>query len=158
MTKRTKYVYKGGYGECIECKDKCDKRSLRCRPCTQNSPTITCPMCVEVFPREEFRTKAGNRKTYCKSCSITWFKNNRYRVKYGITTAEVEAMLKAQDHKCAICGEVWTGGNGGSLHLDHDHKTDKIRGMLCTMCNTSTGKFKDSPAVLRAAADYLERY
>ena len=44
-----------------------------------------------------------------------------------------------------------------ALCIDHDHTTGKVRGMLCHDCNTSLGKFRDNPDILRKAADYLER-
>mgnify|MGYP001576209901 CR=1 FL=1 len=46
--------------------------------------------------------------------------------------------------------------SGKTLHIDHNHTTGAVRGLLCTQCNVGVGMLKDSPAVLRAAANYLE--
>ncbi len=54
---------------------------------------------------------------------------------------------------CLICGDVVTGLR---MHRDHSHETGKFRGFLCRDCNLGLGRFKDSPVMLRRAADYLE--
>jgi hypothetical protein len=73
---------------------------------------------------------------------------------YGVEPADVERMLQAQGGCCAICGAP----NGTPrLHIDHCHKTKKIRGMLCFTCNIGIGYFKDSVVLLAAASDYLQR-
>lgn len=78
---------------------------------------------------------------------------------YGVTEVQYQAMLDEQGHACAICGETdWAGGrHAGSPHVDHDHDTGAVRGLLCGSCNTGLGQFKDDPARLRAAVEYLER-
>ena len=78
------------------------------------------------------------------------------RKKYGITAEEYEQLFDAQGRVCAICGDPYSKGNG-RLHVDHDHVTGKIRGILCQACNVTLGKMRDSPTLLRLAADYLER-
>lgn len=74
---------------------------------------------------------------------------------YGITLQEYETLLEAQGGVCAICGkECVTFEN---LAVDHDHATGAVRGLLCNNCNHGIGKFKDDPALLKAAADYVLR-
>jgi hypothetical protein len=57
---------------------------------------------------------------------------------------------------CEICGEDQKDGR--SLSKDHDHKTGKLRGKLCHLCNRGIGMFRDNPHRLRAAAMYLEKW
>jgi hypothetical protein len=74
---------------------------------------------------------------------------------YGLTPEQYDALLAEQDGKCAICRTDDWPGRGP--HADHDHATRKVRGVLCGNCNNGLGNFRDDPAQLRAAADYLER-
>jgi hypothetical protein len=67
-------------------------------------------------------------------------------------------MMLAQEGKCALCHTDKPNGRGKRLHVDHCHGTGKIRALLCHSCNAGLGAFKDDPALLRAAIDYLEKY
>lgn len=79
------------------------------------------------------------------------------KVQYGLTRETYEQLLDSQNGVCAICKTKEPRGNGPNFHVDHNHATDKVRGLLCHGCNTALGGFKDSPGLLRAAAVYLER-
>jgi hypothetical protein len=95
-----------------------------------------------------------------------WFQANRSKRveqmrlrRTGLSSAEFAARLDAQGGACAICRSPNPGGNG-SFHLDHDHEFPANqpcghRGLLCVNCNHGLGKFRDSPDLLLAAADYL---
>jgi hypothetical protein len=70
---------------------------------------------------------------------------------YGITIEQKEEMSKAQGGKCKICGVLMT-----CAHVDHNHTTGKVRGLLCYRCNHALGLFKDSIQALESAAAYLK--
>lgn len=78
----------------------------------------------------------------------------RLRKAYDISPAEVEERLAAQSHGCAICKQPIA--RGGSLHIDHCHKTLAVRGLLCGQCNRGLGHFRDDPKLLAAAIRYLK--
>jgi hypothetical protein len=78
---------------------------------------------------------------------------------------QYEALLRAQGYRCCICGVAEpqpTGeklvGHHRVLCIDHDHRSGAVRGALCHRCNTAIGLLKDDPALLRAAASYLETF
>jgi hypothetical protein len=74
------------------------------------------------------------------------------RRKFGITQADYDALLERQGGGCAICGKP---PGKISLHVDHDHETGEVRGLLCVGCNNALGQFHDDPALLDRAIDYV---
>jgi hypothetical protein len=74
------------------------------------------------------------------------------RRKYNLSIADYNRLLESQNHLCATPG----CGSSTRLCVDHDHTTGRIRGILCHKCNLAAGHMGDSPARLRALADYLE--
>ena len=82
-------------------------------------------------------------------------------MRYGLTVEEYEARLAAQGGVCIICGmpPKENGQRAASrLHVDHDHVTGANRDLICNNCNRGLGYFKDDPALMRAAAEYIERH
>lgn len=74
--------------------------------------------------------------------------------KFGMTPEQYDEMLLAQGGGCGICRR--SPRPDISLHVDHDHETGRIRGLLCFRCNNSLGDLEDDPALLWAALRYLE--
>lgn len=75
-----------------------------------------------------------------------------FKSRYNLTPEQVEEMAA---NGCGICGTHEWNGRHKRPHVDHDHKTGKVRGILCSECNTGLGKFKDDLTLLRRAMDYL---
>jgi hypothetical protein len=75
-----------------------------------------------------------------------------YQSRYGTTKDEVDRMAQTG---CAICGTTDWPGRHNRPHVDHDHTTGAVRGILCSECNTGLGKFRDDPDRLTAAIRYL---
>ena len=78
----------------------------------------------------------------------------------GWTPEAFQAAWTAQAGGCAICGVEMspTGLTRTSAAADHCHLTGKRRAILCRLCNSALGHFRDDPKLLRTAADYLERF
>lgn len=81
----------------------------------------------------------------------------KLRFKFGITIEEYRKMFEKQENRCAIC---WRGGETitKKLDVDHNHKTGKVRGLLCGDCNRAIGLFKDDIYRLSNAISYLRKY
>lgn len=92
-----------------------------------------------------------------------WIKKNPHKVKerrlkvYGITLEEFNALLKFQGGVCVICGYSDRSNPKIFPFVDHSHSAKHVRGILCSRCNHGLGNFRDSPALLRKAAKYLEK-
>ena len=74
---------------------------------------------------------------------------------YGMSLADYERMFERQAGLCRICGV--RPRKGTNLHVDHDHETGAVRGLLCFKCNNAIGLFDESHDLFQAAADYLKR-
>jgi hypothetical protein len=72
--------------------------------------------------------------------------------KYGITSAQYDLLLVSHDGGCWICTRKPTGR---SLHVEHDHKTGRVRGVTCWPCNKLLREARDNPDILARAAVYL---
>ncbi len=78
------------------------------------------------------------------------------RRKYGITVEQYDELLANQGGRCAICRREPRPDI--SLHLDHDHESGQLLGILCFRCNNALGDFDDDPTLLQAALRYLRSY
>ncbi len=73
--------------------------------------------------------------------------------KYGISAEKYEQMISSQNGCCALCSE-----KAESLVIDHNHKTGKVRALLCHKCNLGLGQFRESPETLIKAIQYLDHF
>lgn len=80
----------------------------------------------------------------------------RYKFKhvYGITEEQYDQMLIEQAGVCKLCGGPPIG-RGLRLHVDHDHATGKVRGLLCSKCNTALGLLSDDSTLMAKAIAYV---
>lgn len=149
-------------------------RNDRQEPRNPNKTKI-CPTCGVEKPFPEFgKQKYGKYGLgSCKKCHRKYCKEYRQRPevqkkrralwtewdlkkKYGITVKDKNDIFARQGNICAICKSNKTTGRG--WHIDHDHKTKKIRAILCHACNLLLGQAKDSKEVLREAIAYLTKH
>ncbi|MFD6564240.1 endonuclease VII domain-containing protein [Micromonospora profundi] len=122
-----------------------------------------CPACGEVKPLDAFprnRADTSGYATYCKPCHNTRTRETKQRLyggtreyhlrrRYGVGEKEFQELLAEQGGVCAICERP------DPEHLDHDHRTGWVRGILCFNCNGGLGQFRDSPMRLARAITYL---
>jgi hypothetical protein len=142
-----------------------------------------CPTCKKLKSAADF-SYDGNRKDKlswaCRICNgirtRKWqsahpvqMRRNRQQIarwcrrhpghallrKFGISLEQYFALLQKQGGGCAICGRKVNVTKKRRMPVDHCHKTNVVRGILCDHCNTALGLFQDSPDLLRRALAYL---
>jgi hypothetical protein len=131
-----------------------------------------CTKCKVVKPRSEFYAHGkakGGVHSECKVCECAKQRaltaanperaaliNRRSKLKasYGLTLKQYQELLDTQNGTCAVCGTETPGGRGAFV-VDHDHKTNRIRGLLCNACNVGLGCFKDDVTTILKAVRYL---
>lgn len=127
-----------------------------------DAPERRCCTCKIVKKVEEFGKCSGGRR--CKQCDRD--RANEYRAsgksrineierKFGINYEFYLRMIEEQGNKCGICRKPLEKGVNG-LAIDHCHKSEKVRGVLCRDCNLGLGFFKDNIISLLKAVDYLK--
>lgn len=107
------------------------------------------------------RQRAASRVKYCARCEAAVKRERsdaqhraRVAATYGLALDGYDRLYLAQGGRCYICRRAT--GKTRRLAVDHDHKTGKVRGLLCKSCNTMLGHARDDPAMFYRAADYLE--
>lgn len=123
----------------------------------------TCMKCGVTKPLSEFhRHKYGDGfRPDCKECRRKYGRERQRKMgreltlrKYGIGETLYTDILEVQKGGCALCGAA-LDENARALAVDHDHETNHLRGILCSLCNGGLGMFRDNPELLERAAHYL---
>jgi Recombination endonuclease VII len=83
-------------------------------------------------------------------------RENKFQVRYGISIEEHYNMFCVQKGKCASCSIPFENVN--KAFVDHDHKTGKVRGLLCSSCNFALGSLQDDPKIIRGLLYYIEGF
>ena len=86
-------------------------------------------------------------------------KQSQRKTVYGITNDQYQYMIDVHNNRCAICKvEFSEDSKNTKIHIDHDHSTNTVRGLLCGDCNLGLGRFKDNTELLLEAINYLNYY
>ena len=131
-----------------------------------------CRVCEKWKPLSQYYKDVTTPDKYsyvCKTCEKT--EKDKYRqkhrllcstrvkkhklAKYNLTLQDYDQVRKKQKNKCAICGGV--NGRERRLCIDHNHKTNQLRGLLCDKCNVGLGCFNDDLFLLNKALQYLQK-
>jgi hypothetical protein len=87
------------------------------------------------------------------------YRNQQLKIKFGITLDEFNTRIKAQHGICPICLRQFSTERKKRMdHMDHDHKTNELRDVLCGGCNVLLGQSDDDPEILTRAAQYLRKW
>ncbi len=138
--------------ECYRKRQEAKGRSVRAKVAVPEGHK-RCPQCEEVKPYsawERNRSSLDGWASYCRACRAKRNRVSYFQRKYGLTPAQLDALVAEQQGICCICLSA------PAEHVDHCHQTGRVRGVLCFSCNAALGQFKDRPDVMRRAATYVE--
>jgi hypothetical protein len=122
---------------------KRNRRKSRCLSCTSAAA-------------KEWRKKQPNYEKDRYQRERKWTRERHLIRKYDVSLEVYEKILAVQNGKCAICGALEKEQFYGVFHVDHCHKTKRVRGLLCRGCNHVLGHLRDDQELLWRAIAYLE--
>lgn len=144
-------------------------KRCRCEPCKEAARTYTKSKRSQGLPPGDPRH--GSRNGYfswgcrCDDCThvakeYTESRKDRQRDisltrSYGLSPQDWDKLFQSQGSKCASCGDIPREGAKRKFHLDHDHSTGAVRGILCHSCNVALGHLKEDQARIQALSEYL---
>lgn len=155
---------------CTNCKKSKPLKEFYDYKYKKNGKNSWCRDCFNTYGKEYrskrfkqwYQKKQSEDPSYAKKKQRKWRKANpeKYRdtflkYKYGISLDDYNQMLKEQNGKCKICHIDQTLTNR-LLQVDHNHKTKKVRGLVCCKCNQTIGRFKDDPNYIQLQISLLE--
>lgn len=135
-----------------------------------------CPKCgvekwVSEFNRDNKRK--DRKQPYCRECNRAlgkvWHNKNTGKTatksrksnlkrNYGLTLEAYDALKATQKGRCAICGVDKPGGGKKNMPVDHDHKTGKVRALLCSRCNVRLGHIEQDTPPLEKYLKYIRKH
>lgn len=150
---------------CIQCKQQKDESEFYFEK-RYNKPRSDCKNCFSKRQSAYYlknREKILNRVRFASPEEKDKLNFKVKQIRYRITKDEYETLLKSQNGVCAICKQPETARykkgdivkSTKMLSVDHDHKINNTRGLLCNNCNRAIGLLKDDPQILMSAAAYL---
>lgn len=154
---KTEQGFKKGLGKCcMSCANSIKMGGIGFKHVVDNM--TMCGRCNKNLPVENFlhNKKQNKYYSYCKAChnlaSAKYYQKVQKYSRYNMTKEDYDNMLLSQDNKCYTCKEELI-----DPHIDHSHKTNKVRGLLCHNCNCALGFVKDKTEILQNLINYLNK-
>lgn len=121
-----------------------------------NKICTRCNLAKDLLSFSKRKLSKDGLESRCKPCNDKRARKNELNRYYNLTEQGYSDILSKQDMGCAICGAEKSDSLHRRLSVDHCHKTEKVRGLLCTKCNNGIGNFNDDIILLKNAIKYLE--
>ena len=142
----------------LEC-DSCHRRSAAASK-IRRLERLSRGMCATCGVREHIEGM-----TRCETCrpkirqTLEGSRKSHRKTSYGLSPERFKEMFDEQNGRCAICSfEFHELSKGTTPHVDHNHNTGQVRGLLCSSCNRMIGHAKEESARLLNGVSYLSHY
>jgi hypothetical protein len=146
-----------GFKRCSGCKTEKPVTEFHKNRAMADGLNNQCKICLNALKKTWRASEHGRKVQWLYSKTEVALKNQRkhaLRTKYGMSIEDYDKMLSAQNGVCGICRQPSKRKNG-LFDVDHDHKTGKVRGLLCHGCNTLLALAGDSAELLKRTAAFL---
>lgn len=121
-----------------------------------------CKDCISIWQHKHYNKPGIKEKRIKRQASDSYqlyIRKFRLKSQYGLSLEQYDAMLSCQEQSCAICKTKTPGGRSSKYFaVDHDHKTQKVRELLCARCNTVLGHVEDNQQLLKSMTEYLKKH
>ena len=148
---------------CTRCRGPRDREDrTKCAPCRAEATAVASERQREKRAANPNHAKEHSALYRARRKAASPIGRAQPRITYGLTNEELHQLFENQEGLCAVCSKPicfecpLLHKCPKRMHIDHDHKTDEVRGLLCRHCNQGLGHFMDSTTYLRNAAGYLE--
>jgi len=134
---------------------KCQNHGfLKKKEATTSGKYPRCKKCQKISTNKNHKKYPEKRLLNAKKMNL--------KSKFGLSLDDLDKLIKKYENLCAICRKPETTYDAKTkiikrLTIDHCHKTNEIRGLLCNKCNFGIGYFNDSIEILKSAIQYLEK-
>lgn len=149
---------------CSKCKIQKDESCFGIKPALYDGLNLWCKTCANkasikyranLTPEKKAKIRFHQREYKNSIKGKLRGRDWAYKRKFGITLDQYNAMFQKQNGNCLIC-EVNQSILKYKLHIDHNHKTNKVRGLLCAECNRALGLMKDDLNIIMRAFNYIK--
>lgn len=141
-------------------KDKHDSTGFtyRCKVCRTRHHKDWCLKNPDKVKEINLKNRQKRKQFYRSPEGIESSRKAHLKRVFGISLDDYNKISEEQDHVCAICGKSEMNNKNKVLCVDHDHKTGAIRQLLCGLCNSGLGAFRDDKTLLKKAIKYLKKH
>lgn len=123
---------------------------------TRSGYSSNCKSCI--LANQQTERAKSQRADYRSNGGANIARSGELKRCYGIDLDDYNQLVQLQGGGCAVCGRKDSGQERQkAFHVDHNHTTRRIRGVLCSRCNHAIGLFQDNPDICLSAAEYLKR-
>lgn len=141
--------------QCSTCRDVLPLGKFAKDPSRKIGVRSQCAICVSKGNRRSYRKHREKHRAYARGRYATR-RDYKLRWSYGISQDIFNELLDAQGGRCAICLTTEPKGKHGQFMVDHDHKTGRVRGLLCHRCNLILGQMGDDLNNVLKFSEYLQ--